>query len=344
MSDDDQGSYKGLFYSSLDHQQTNRDQGRKEAVKLERKQYESTEFKSYCARMAYQVCPAEPSETLFRHSGWASTRRKVVEALEKINGGGSRLERFLACGAQAVVEYSPSLKRHRVRASYCGDRLCRPCAKARSVQAEHRFVKLAGDASLRFITLTLEHTDDPLSDQLDHLYASFTRLRQHDLWTDNVTGGVAVVEITFDQEELFWHVHLHILAAGRFIDQAELSDAWNRASRGSYIVDIRAVKEKREGIAYVAKDCSKGFHRSCADRPDDLLELALALRGRRMFATFGAWRNVDLEEEEDEATDWQKVGRVTSIIKAAGQGQAWALGILRSLRSEHVISDQVLLE
>lgn len=328
----------GLFSSSLVPQQTKRQQGEQDPARANRQPRLPVAFERHARSEAYRLPPADATETNFRHSGWKVGRQRVMDALRCIGGGGARLERFQACGSDAVAEWSPSRRKHRIRANYCGDRLCEPCQRARANNAIRKFLRMTEGQAVRFGTLTLQASKAGLSETIRHLYDSFTRLRHSKTWKDAVRGGVAVCEITRGKHGTHWHVHLHYLCVGTWIEQRELSRAWARATGGSFVVDIRFCRENRKGVEYVAKYCTKGFDRSCTVDRDALLEVATALRGRRMFATFGSWHGVDPEEEEQGEKDWKKVGRLTRIIEAAGRGEQWAVGVLRSLRCVHLLA------
>lgn len=322
----------GLFFSRLVPQQT-KSHG-PEVTPLTRNELRSLsrDTRRLVLERPYECPPADPRETSFRHSGWRVDRVRVRAALQAANCPPARLTRFDGCGSDCVVEWSPARGRHRLRANYCGDRFCVPCCTARSHEFKRRLTSWVGTARLRFITLTLRGDERPLCERLTHLLRAFLKLRRSRLWSDKVAGGVYVVEITRGAAGNFWHVHLHVLCIGSYIDGDELKDAWRRASGGSFVTDVREVKDKDRGVGYVAKYASKGFDRSVLQDPDSLCECILALRGRRLFGTFGEWRNCRLEDPDSGPADWTRVDRLVNVLAAADQGEPWARGILIALR------------
>jgi diadenosine tetraphosphate (Ap4A) HIT family hydrolase len=84
-----------------------------------------------------------------------------------------------------------------------------------------------------FITLTLQAKKETLRQMLDRLIRSFRRLRTRAIWKNAVDGAVFVIEVKKGSGSRKWHAHMHIIARGAFIPQADLSRAWKVASHGS---------------------------------------------------------------------------------------------------------------
>ena len=69
----------------------------------------------------------------FRHSGWEPIRRRIRHAMFSTEQTAARITAFDDCGKGAwlmVDQNDPN--RYKLQASYCHDRLCTPCANARS--------------------------------------------------------------------------------------------------------------------------------------------------------------------------------------------------------------------
>lgn len=321
----------GLFFSSLDPQQTNPDRAKALKPRYKHVAPGQKDFDRLAEKEAYRLPPATAAETLFRHGGWLGDRKRVRRALVAANCPSRRLERFDECGTDCVIEYSPTLQKHRVRASYCGDRFCVPCSNARAAKYRPGLIERCRDKRVRFVTLTRRGDQENLSACIDHVYRSFTKLRSCRLWRSCVTGGAAVLEITRGKDGSHWHVHLHCLVIGSYIDQRRLSDAWRVASGGSFIVHVREVKDHEAGVYYVSKYLTKGFDRSVVSDPDALIECVCALRGRRVLATFGEWHGADVELDHFDPRDWKRVARFDEVAAASLRRQPWALAVCQSL-------------
>jgi hypothetical protein len=191
--------------------------------------------------------------------------------------------------------------------------------------------KLAEGRSLKFATFTARPAGDRLADCLRHVLESFLRLRRSAEWKQEVDGGAFTVEITRGRAGGHWHVHVHCLYAGKFIAQRRLSDLWRVASRGSYIVDVRATRNDHRVVEYVASYAAKGWSREILNDPDHTDESMIALKGRRLIATFGNWYGTELLDEPHDATEYTSVGSLVSITAAARSGDPWAVGLLHAL-------------
>lgn len=223
-----------------------------------------------------------------RHVKWEKRRKRVYEAMLLANVSYSRREAFRTCGAGFwVMQSRADPTSYRACPDFCHDRFCEPCQNLRSkCIREGLKAQLTADC-YRFLTLTIRHTDDPLSDQLTHLYQSFRRLRSTKLWRGVVDGGIAFLELTYNVHTGQWHPHLHCILAGKWIPAAELAAKWKKATSGSHVIDIRLVRDKMQVATYVSKYATKAYtHRD--NYPQSCLVEALhSLRGRRTVLSFG---------------------------------------------------------
>jgi hypothetical protein len=169
--------------------------------------------------------------------------------------------------------------------------------------------------SLRFITLTLKHGVGPLKTQIDRLGTCFTRLRHRKLWQSAVGGGASFVEIKRSKDGRHWHPHLHIVVEGRYLAQSALSADWLAVTGDSYVVDIRMIRDAAKVGSYVVKYASKPLDRSLYANPDWLDEAMIALRGRRLVATFGSWSHLALTAAGDDPGDWEFVATLDDVVE-----------------------------
>lgn len=186
-----------------------------------------------------------------------------------------------------------------ITASRCRDRLCPTCGGFRAHEVKRRVLAAVSQSdSLRFLTLTMAHTTAPLEEQLDHLYASFRRLRSSRSWKARVRGGVAMVEVKLSEHDRCWHAHLHVLIDGSYYPQNTLSNDWRIASRGSTIVDIRAVSSRSQAAGYLGKYAAKPPGCDLWEVAS-LAEYAKASHGRRMLQSFGSMHRTAILEDTD---------------------------------------------
>lgn len=287
--------------------------------------------------LEHRTAPATEDETNFRHSNWATKRKLVRAALSACGTGRSAIEAFDECGAECVVEYDKEQKKYRLRATYCHNRHCEPCnrAKANLLAANLRTRLLEKpDGRYRFITLTLKHTDTDLTDQLDRLHTSFKTLRSKPLWKESQNGGAAILEVKWDRDTGEWHPHLHVISEGGFMDQARLASTWHEITGDSYMVDIRPLNTSKDAAYYVAKYVAKGTNDDVWYNPLIAIEWICAMKGRRSCATYGTWRGFKLLDQPPDTGTWTPIGTLNSIYRDARDGQVYAVRLLDLLTKE----------
>lgn len=272
----------------------------------------------------------------FRHSGWAPIRKRIWEALIRTGQNPSRRRGFGECGSYSWIEQSTSnSNRFRIRYNHCHDRLCTPCANARSVKIQEALMNQIAGQPVSFITLTLCGKNEPLSELIDRLYKGFRALRLHPVWEEKVKGGAAFLEIKYNDKARRWHPHLHIIADAKYIDQGELSDIWRGITKDSFIVDIRRVRQAEVTARYVTKYASKPLNTSFTNTPALLDEAIIAFKGRRLCLCFGSWYGTSLTDAEDATLEedideekWVMFSDLETIIGRAESGDRQAREVL----------------
>jgi len=250
------------------------------------------------------------------------------------------LDRYRSCGSMAYVEYSATLDSYRVRSNHCGLRVCPRCRSYHRRRTADILYRMLGDPAKhepnthKMITLTMRSTRAPLAVQLDNLREAFRRLRATPLWRKSVAYGYGVVEVTCNAVTHQWHPHLHILARTRYIPQQALSTAWLRASRGSYVVDIRRLPHYHRAVRYVCKYVGKPPSLDTLDDPvERLREYWRATRHRKLTIRIGKHPPAppDPEPLQPAATDWTIIDRLRVILRAAAQREPRATYIVHCL-------------
>lgn len=275
----------------------------------------------------------------FRHSGWAPLRRRIFDSLVRTQQPAARVDAFVSCGAGCSVWFNEKTGEVRTKASFCHDRFCQPCARARGSQLQAGIRNhVPRNAGLRFVTLTLRHSSLPLTDVLDRLRTSFTLLRNRRFWKDRVVGGVAVLEVKLSKAGQ-WHPHLHILVQGSYIPQDELSKTWLAITGDSHVVDVRRVASAEDEAAelarYVTKYITKPAGLDVFTDDQKLDEYLLAMKGQRVLNFLGSWRGIMNEDDEDETVStengWQMLGYLTTFNQRAAEGDPFAVRVLAAL-------------
>lgn len=267
-------------------------------------------------------------EVAFRHSGWQNRRQHVLDAFERVDPLSSRAARFGACGRNAwVVESISEPGVYRVACSKCRDRLCVPCARARSRRVAARVAELSKDREIRFLTLTLRINYAPLGDQVTRLISCFARLRRRKMWKSTQTGGVAFLELKRRPDSHTWHPHIHAIIEGVFLDKDDISEAWHQITGDSFIIKIKKCDSSAKAAYYAAKYSGKAVHNGVENDPEMLDEAIVALKGRRLLMCFGNWSFPD-DVEDSYPDEWRAVGTLRSVLERAAAGDLAARTIL----------------
>lgn len=259
----------------------------------------------------------ETSYSAFRHRSWEPIRRRTTRALKAAWIPKTAMLRFDGCGVGATLHRSiADPNKYQLRSKKCKSRWCMPCARERGRSIAATLADIVGAQVTRFITLTIRTKDEPLKESLEHLTKSFARLRHTALWKQTQTGGAAFLEVKWNPDRERWHPHIHVVAAGKFIPKQALVAAWTRASRGSFIVDVRLVKTRNELCNYITKYVTKGVSSSVYRDDKRFVEAIKAMKGKRTCTTFGTWRGCALVTKPTE-DEWVYVCSYEEAIRRA---------------------------
>lgn len=270
---------------------------------------------------------------VFRHTGWARVRRLVRQALVDLDTPLRPLRRFDTCGGDpwVVVDEADS-SRLAIHSNHCHSRWCTPCSRERAARIVGNLSITLNRGDIRFLTLTMKHSDTPLPDQIDRIYAAFRKLRRAACWTSAVDGGCAVLELKHSHRTRLWHVHLHCLLDGRFIQREDVQAEWWRITGDSHVIDIRRCHDADHAAHYVVKYITKPVPSSVINKPGQLREMMSAVARRRLILTWGSWRGVRLTEPLD-LTAWKSIAPLAELYKRKDAGDLDAYLILSHLET-----------
>lgn len=291
---------------------------------------------------------ATTRETDSRHGHWRHRRAAVIRCFENGAANPKRLERFRQCGSCAVVEWSEELQRHRITCWHCRDRMCEPCQKKRQRELRAIIQNNGKGKETRFVTLTLKHRDEPLRDQVSRLRRAFNRLKRCKPWKRAINGGVAILEVKrVESHEAendqgiryitdgLWHVHLHIVCTGSWIDRDALCAEWFAITGDSWDVDVRLCRDPEKASHYLAKYVTKGTNAEVYGKEIWLREFVDSTRGTRVYNVFGNWKSMKEDaDEQPEAKDWRSVCTVHELHEAAHRGEKWAIELYSKLHRQ----------
>ena len=236
---------------------------------------------------------------------------ELIDSIEKTDFS----HRLSECRSRAWFMRNSETGQVRVAAKQCRLRWCYHCSEARQQFITQAVTTWWTEAKRpKLLTLTLSHTKEPLTAQIDHLYKSFVKLRNRKFFKQRVGGGVWFFQITYNDKRQEWHPHLHILLDAMFLDQVELKHLWLKITKTSSIVHIRMVHDPEKTLAHNAR---------YAARPSALLKIPQALwpdlfeafNGRKICGTFGRAKVISLRPVKPEnAEQWQSIGGFKTVL------------------------------
>lgn len=238
----------------------------------------------------------------------------VYAAIDERDGS-HRTQVYNTCRTSAWFVRNKISREIRIASSRCSQRWCPLCIKTKRyiiIQSVKPFLKQSKKP--KFITLTLKHSDSPLSHQIDSLYGFFRKLRKRPYWKHRIDGGVWFFQITKSKTDGLFHPHLHILCDGKYVPQVELSAIWSEITHGSYIVDIRKVRDPKKAADYVARYASAPC-RLLSMGLESAIEVVDAMHGRRICGTFGTGKMIQLAPKKcPDSDDWEFMAGVGEVL------------------------------
>jgi hypothetical protein len=186
--------------------------------------------------------------------------------------------------------------------------LCPTCARIRSrkLQVELRDhvrgLKPISGYGWKLLTLPVKTDDKTYRAALAKAVEAFSQLNRMVL---KKPGSAAFRSVEFGP--LDGNVHVHCLYYGPRIPKQRIADAWLKYTGDSYIVDIRAVRDKKSGkileghnnvgLGDAIDECTKYVTKMAAVEPAKLVEFWLAMRGRRMTQRYGGLLGMRTEKQ-----------------------------------------------
>lgn len=208
--------------------------------------------------------------------------------------GGKYYESFLECCSRAAFFRNNDTGLLTVFSKKCHLRWCPICAQQKGqLVAKSLYEALKKQHGLRFLTLTLKSTIQPLPDQIAELYESFKKLRRSTAWSKHVKGGLWFFQVTFDAKTLLYHPHIHCILTGSYYPQPLLKTQWKAITGDSFVVDIRKITSQKAVYDDVSRYVSRPVQLSAVPE-SEWLDVYDAFYGRRLCGSFGSLRKVDL--------------------------------------------------
>lgn len=192
-------------------------------------------------------------------------------------------ELLLCCDSCAHRKYVVYSCQHRA-CPICGYRLAQQRADfAEAMLKEMKYPKL--------ITLTMPTWTQCPREGIKFIRKKFAQLRARKLWRP-VRGGCYGIELIEKTDG--WHIHIHTIIDAPYLPKQHIFSAWRDLLGMSYAsIDVRAARtpaQRRYACKYVGK--GSGVNNDAAA----MVRWYEAVKGSRLFGTFGAWYNARAED------------------------------------------------
>lgn len=247
------------------------------------------------------------------------------------------------------------------KANFCRDRLCSLCAWRRSLKIFGQTSRImdtiaAGEKKYRYIFLTLTIKNvvaAELPDTLDSLFYGYKKLFQMKRLKAMSKGTFRALEVTYNKDTGTFHPHFHVIVAVNpsyfkdtkiYINQSEFRELWAAAMDTDYLpsVNVKAFKQEFAGIAEASKYTVKDTDFIV---PDDepltdklVYTFDTALKGRRLVAYTGIFRQIKKELNLDDAIDGDLINtdneEIREDLNYVIERYAWNIGVSNYIRQK----------
>lgn len=257
----------------------------------------------------------------------------IAKYMRDKTGHQGMADKVHACGDYLLFRHYFTVDTVRLHAAqFCKKHLlCPLCAIRRGAKALAAYlarweVIQAEKTALRpfLITLTVKDGND-LGERFKHLHKS-----QHELWKrkhrgrgsclDGVAGAVWSYEVKRGSGSGDWHPHLHMIALAEVQpDQQELAKEWHQITGDSFIVDVRPISQEDPVSGFI--EVFKYAVKFSDQEPADTVHAWQILKGKRLLASSGCFRGVDVPEElTDDCSDLEGLPFMDMLYRQTREG------------------------
>lgn len=195
----------------------------------------------------------------------------------------------------------------------------------------------------KFATYTVQHTDESLDSQVKSLYLYLRYLRQLRNFRKYVRGGIWFPQIKRSSGDGLWHPHAHCLLDSTYYPPEEFHADWQKSSRGSYVADIREVRDNTKVVNDVVRYSAYPGDLAALSL-DDAVTVYRAFHGKRLCGTWGTAKGVQLKPPRDEHPElWEWLSGI-SIVLGLCNSNADAKAIYEAYRDHTVLAAGVSIK
>ena len=177
--------------------------------------------------------------------------------LQRLGIDDETVSKIKTCGTQFHAHFCFDCASVSYMQMHCKLRLCPDCA-ARTQKTRIAILSQIPGDNLKWITLTRKpEPGEDLQTAVDAIQNAFRRLRRKKDVRGLFKGGYAQIECK-PRTDWTWHVHIHILAQGKYFPHKKLIQAWREALQVKYDPSVRINAVSAKTIArYISKYATK---------------------------------------------------------------------------------------
>ncbi len=222
---------------------------------------------------------------------------------------GKKSSAFAWCRTSSWFIVNSKTREVRVATRTCKLRWCPMCARARMQFLTSQVTEwFQGVRNPKFLTLTMQHNEEPIAEQVQYLYDCFKNFRKRKLIKDRIAGGVWFFQVHRSKHDGLWHLHIHCVIDSDFIPHKRIAALWKQCTLTSDIIDISAIKDPAKVASDVARYAARPAILAKLEG-EDRIDLVDAMHGRRLVGKWGNASGISLRPSPpDDTDDWKTVG------------------------------------
>jgi len=226
----------------------------------------------------------------------AADAAEMQKSFEHADVARKEAGRIEGCCEFAILAQADDTGKPCVLILTCKCRLCPTCQHHRTSLCAAKTRHAAKQMEdMRFLTLTIKHSQTPLRDQVKKLCGAFAKLRRSQYWKAHTKGGIYTLEITYNPGSDEFHPHIHALIDGDWMDHQVLKNMWEKITGDSKNLRIERPKSTKAIERYICKYISKNIAPDNIP-PHRLAEYVASIKSWRMIQSFGHIKMASDEE------------------------------------------------
>lgn len=229
-----------------------------------------------------------------RHSKLLILKRRIALEFKKV-GKFEIADKLFKCGEWDTLCACGSCGGYWWVRYRCTLRCCPICSRDKARDRTRYLLAVSRkQIHCKMLTLTMKRWTGSPGDGIKHLRDSVQRIRDTTLFA-RCLGGAYTIEVIPKDDG--WHIHAHMVIDAPYMPFRTIVAAWALAVRQP-CPHVRIQSAESENVKkYICKYAGKSMVEDIGLA--HIVEWYEAIKGRRLWATFGLWYNAKLNDLED---------------------------------------------